>query len=141
MIIQNQCCLKLWFWTGFYALKFYWLIEGRKPKIYSIIHVWRLMVPLSYTAIFSCMLVKFSFLIILTKEQHLSSGYQIFSLILLISVQLVVSSYLFIANKPDIIMEDTNFQGKEVLNATVKQFAWKINPVIFLLSSNAIHQP
>jgi len=71
----------------------------------------RLMVPLSYAAIFSCMLVKFSFLIILTKEQHLSSGYQIFSLILLISVQLVVSSYLFIANKPDIIMEDTNFQG------------------------------
>ena len=62
----------------------------------------RLLAPLSYTAIFSCLLLKFTFLTILSREQALSRGYQVSLLIILILVQVSVSAYLLVTSPPDV---------------------------------------
>ena len=62
----------------------------------------RLMAPLAYTTIFSCLLLKFTFLTILSREQALSRGYQVILLIILILVQVSVSTYLLVSSPPDV---------------------------------------
>ena len=62
----------------------------------------RLLAPLSYTAIFSCLLLKFTFLTILSREQVLSRGYQVTLLIILILVQVSVSAYLLVTSPPKV---------------------------------------
>ena len=67
----------------------------------------RLLAPLSYTAIFSCLLLKFTFLTILSREQALSRGYQVFLLVIMILIQVSVSTYLLVSSPPDVRLTET----------------------------------
>ena len=62
----------------------------------------RLLAPLSYTAIFSCLLLKFTFLAILSRELALTRGYQVAFLTILVLVQVSVSAYLMVSSPPDV---------------------------------------
>ena len=67
----------------------------------------RLLLPLSYTIVFSCFLVKFIFLCLLSREQLLTTSYQIVMFLILIAVQLCVSCYLLVSSSPDVIITNT----------------------------------
>ena len=62
----------------------------------------QLLAPLSYTAIFSCLLLKIIFLVILGREEVLTRGHQAGLLTTLVLVQLSVSAYLLVTSPPDV---------------------------------------
>ena len=67
----------------------------------------RIFIPLSFNIIFTALLVKIIFLIMLNKKHYFNTGYQSVCLLVLVLVQVAVSCYLLISQSPDVVISDS----------------------------------